>query len=93
MENEKRIQKLRSIVLQFDIPIDLDYTGATNMLVELGDLLLRSWYGHSKSQFTVSGENVSEVFVRYVRQAMSMEPGKEELIRQFMESEALEPAK
>lgn len=35
-ENERRIQGLRSTTLGLETPVDLDYTTATNMLVELG---------------------------------------------------------
>jgi hypothetical protein len=39
-ENERRIQGLRSTTLGLETPVDLDYTTATNMLVELGFLTL-----------------------------------------------------
>jgi hypothetical protein len=40
-ENERRIQGLRSTTLGLETPVDLDYTTATNMLVELGFLCLQ----------------------------------------------------
>jgi hypothetical protein len=40
-ENERRIQGLRSTTLGLETPVDLDYTTATNMLVELGFLTLQ----------------------------------------------------
>ncbi len=39
-ENERRIQGLRSTTLGLETPVDLDYTTATNMLVDLGFLTL-----------------------------------------------------
>jgi hypothetical protein len=35
-ENERRVQGLRSTTLGLETPVDLDYTTATNMLVEIG---------------------------------------------------------
>src|SRR6266566_3702189 len=39
-DNERRIQGLRSTTLGLETPVDLDYTTATNLLVELGFLIL-----------------------------------------------------
>jgi hypothetical protein len=47
VENERRIQGLRSSTLALDRPVDLDYTTATNFLIELGFLFLEE-IGHVK---------------------------------------------
>lgn len=39
-ENDKKIQKIRSIFLGLEEPVDIDYTTMLNILIELGDFLI-----------------------------------------------------
>src|SRR3989442_15638192 len=84
IENERRIQRVRSIGLGLEVPIDLDYTGATNLLVELGYQLLAS-VDTNKKVIEMKYDMVFEIMYPYLREATSAEPEKEELIMQLHE--------
>lgn len=77
IENERKIQRFRSICLGMQNPIDLDYTGSLNMMVELGTTLLDhlpiasdrkvSWNGEAR----VTMKAVSDVMMKYIFPPMS----------------------
>jgi hypothetical protein len=72
VENERRIQGLRSSTLALDPPADLDYTTATNMLIELGFLVLEE-IGHAKpplAESTIPVSKPTRVLVNYLAEAV-----------------------
>ena len=84
IENERRIQQLRSVALGAEVPIDLEYTGATNMLVELGYQLLMSLNVNTGS-IEMKTEKVLDIMGPYLTDALSVEPEKRELMLQIYE--------
>ena len=56
-ENDKRVQKSRSIFLSQDEPIDIDYTTMVNIFIEIGDSIL--------TNRTINIEDVINIVTKY----------------------------
>ena len=64
-ENDKRVQKIRSRFLGQDEPIDIDYTTMTNILIEIGDLILTNCTIDIEGTNKVSTEDVINIITKY----------------------------
>ena len=64
-ENDERVQQRRAMFLSIPkAPIDMDYTTAVNMLVELGDFLFKqTWTG---SSIIVDRKGILDIVSKYL---------------------------
>lgn len=71
-DNDKRIQNNRSAFLGLDTPIDIDYSKMVNMLIELGDVLIKLKNNpesgeseHDAQINTITGTEITKIIERY----------------------------
>lgn len=67
-ENDQKVQHARAMFLGLrERPVDMDYTSMTNLLLELGSMLLNS--NLNQPQTTVDSSKVIAAIVKYVSDA------------------------
>ena len=81
-ENDQRVQHARSMFLGLpQHPVDMDYTSMTNLLLELGSILINSNW--NQPQTTVDSSKVLSAVVKYVSDVTLKD---EALVDQFQDS-------
>src|SRR5437879_1929558 len=78
-QNEKKIQQFRSVMLGGEQPVDMDFTGVTNLFIELGHTVMMA-VKNTQGPVSVPREAIVEVFLRHMQDTSLKEQGVEDIV-------------